>query len=351
MEEGDENELVLVTGGTGFLASWIIKELLDNDFTVRTTVRNLEKEYTYPHLKEFKEEYGEDRLEIVQADLEDSAEKWYSIVKDCTYILHVASPFPIAQPADEQDLIRPALAGTLTVLNAAVQEKSIRRIVLTSAFLSTCSGHKDENTGKHVWTETDWGNKHKSRPFSKSKILAEKAAWDFVQHLPKERNLELVTILPSFIFGPILSPYGGSSSRKVITRFLKNEMPGVPEMHINIVDVRDCAKAHVEAMLQPEAAGHRFLCSAGGLWLRDIGALLDKKYTPKGYKIPTNTISKALLWFVKWWDDDIATIFPMLGKEQIINTEKIKSFLNVQFRPVDETILDMAKSLIEFDVI
>jgi len=202
-----------------------------------------------------------------------------------------------------------------------------------------------------VFSEEDWSKEASSAAYPKSKLLAEKAAWDFVKNLPPERGLELVTINPSLMIGPLLSASGGDSSRTLITRFLKNELPGVPDLHLSIVDVRDVALAHLRAMTHPGAPGNRYICSSASIWMMDVAKILDKEFTPKGYKITTFGVPKAVVWLVSFWDKDAEAVFPTLGAKTTMTNEKIRKELGVEFRDVSESVIAMGHSLIEFGLV
>jgi len=312
-------------------------------------VRSLKSEEKIAHLVALGNANG-DRLNLVEADLLDDTEKWKPAVAGCTYVCHTASPFPIAHPKDEQELIKPAVEGTLTVLRATADETSVKRVVLTSSTAAIVSGWGLETKTK-VFSEEDWSKEAKSSGYHKSKLLAERAAWDFVKNLPPERGLELVAINPSYIIGPLLSASGGDSSRTLVTRFLKNELPGVPNLHLPLIDVRDVATAHLRAMTYPGAAGNRYICCSSSYWMMDIAKILQKEFSPKGYKVTTFGIPKAAVWVVSWWDKDAESILPTLGVETNMTNEKIKKELGMEFREASESLIEMGNSLIEIGLV
>jgi len=199
-----------------------------------------------------------------------------------------------------------------------------------------------------VFNEEDWAIEATCAPYPKSKLMAERAAWDFIKSIP-ERNLELVVINPCYILGPLLSKYGGDTSRTLITRLLKNDMPGLAATQFQIVDVRDVANAHVIALTNPNAPGHRFCCYQTSLWMKDIADILSKEFKVKGFKIPTTSVPNGLVWVVSFWDPGAEYIYPRLGKEINISNEKIKLNFGMDFRDVRESIIEMANSIIEFD--
>jgi nucleoside-diphosphate-sugar epimerase len=207
---------------------------------------------------------------------------------------------------------------------------------------------KGKKLDNKVFNEEDWAIEATCPPYPKSKLMAERAAWDFIKSIP-ERNLEIVVINPSYILGPLLSKYGGDTSRTLITRLLQNDMPGLAETQFQTVDVRDVANAHVIALTNPNAPGHRFCCYQSSIWMKDVAAILDKEFKVKGYKIPTNLVPNALVWVVSFWDKAAENIYPRLGKDINISNEKIKLNFGMEFRDVRESIIEMANTIIEFD--
>jgi len=239
------------------------------------------------------------------------------------------------------------VVGTLSVLHAANNEPKVKRVVITSSVLAITAGWEDKVEG-NTWTEQTWALKESCRPYSKSKLLAEQAAWEFMRSVHPERKLELVTILPSFMIGPLLCTTHAGGSRVLITRFLTNNMPGVPTLHLGFVDVRDVATAHVVAMTSLAAAGNRYICSAGELWFSEVAEILSKEFSPKGYKITKTVIPKALLWLISWWDGEIASILPLVGQAMSFDNGKIQEELGIEFQDLPNSILEMAYSLIKY---
>lgn len=192
------------------------------------------------------------KLELVEADL-TSEKGWDEAVKDCQYILHVASPFPLAAPKDKNELIKPAVEGTMHVLRAASRLPTPpKRVVVTSSCVSVMYGHGPETS---TFTDETWTNlNHPNYPvgaYGESKTLAERAAWDFVNQLPEDKKFELATINPSLVLGPLLSSTDCSSA-EFVSKILLAEYPGLPNIYIDMVSVLDVAKAHLLAMTHPQ---------------------------------------------------------------------------------------------------
>jgi len=216
--------------------------LEDGSYTVRGTVRNKDNE---KKIKPIQAMCGElfEQVELVNADLLNP-DSLMEAAQDCQYIVHTASPFPLVEPKDENELIKPAVDGTLSVMEAARKHK-VKRVVITSSVASIF----DPNDFKEKVTEKDWPDTSaKGFPaYNKSKALAERAAWDFVSKLPEDEKFEVATINPGLILGPA-SVAEGFSSGVAISKFLLNEMPGIPKVSMSIVDVRDVALAHLKAL-------------------------------------------------------------------------------------------------------
>ena len=263
---------VLVTGGSGFIGSHCILQLLAAGHQVRTTVRSLKREGDVrAMLKEGGAEPG-DRLSFVAADLESDA-GWPEAVAGCDYVLHVASPFPANIPKHEDELIVPAREGALRVLRAS-RDAGVKRVVLTSSFAAIGYGQPPQNApfDETNWTDPDGDD---VRPYVKSKTLAERAAWDFIAK--EGGDLELSVVNPVGVFGPVLGP-DYSTSILLVQRLMDGAMPGCPRLYFGVVDVRDVADLHIRAMTHPAAKGERFLAVAGDFMsMLDIAKVLKRR--------------------------------------------------------------------------
>ena len=248
---------VLVTGGSGFIGSHCILQLLAAGHQVRTTVRNLKREGDVRALLKTGGAEPGDRLSFAAADLEKDA-GWSQAVAGCDYVLHVASPFPPNVPDDENELIVPAREGALRVLRAS-RDAGVKRVVLTSSFAAIGYGQRPQEA---PFNETNWTdpNGDDVRPYVKSKTLAERAAWDFIAK--EGGNLELSVVNPVGVFGPVLGP-DYSTSILIVQRLMDGALPGCPKLYFGVVDVRDVADLHLRAMTHPAAKGERFLAVAG----------------------------------------------------------------------------------------
>ncbi|NUP28308.1 MAG: NAD-dependent epimerase/dehydratase family protein [Nocardia sp.] len=330
---------VLVTGATGFVAGHVIVELLGNGYAVRGTVRDPADTGKRAHLVEYAARLGGD-LEFVGADL-NADEGWAEAVEGCTEVLHVASPFPSAPPADDGELIRTAVDGTLRVLRAAAAVPSVRRMVLTSSIAAIAHGHRDDA----VRTEADWTVVERSPAYQRSKTLAERAAWEFAGSLPAERGLELVVLNPGMVLGPLLSPET-STSHEPVRRLLAGEVPGLPRVGWSVVDVRDLAVAHRLALETADAAGKRYICAGEHVWMRDMAHTLAAEYGPRGFRIATRGLPGALVRLAAVFDRGLRLTVPALGKVERVSAARAREELGWTMRPVAESIRDTADSLL-----
>ena len=333
---------VLVTGGSGFIAGHILLQLLEQGHHVRTTVRSKRRE---PEVRAALVDAGMvhgDALTFVEADLTSDA-GWNAAVKGCDFVLHVASPVQTGKVRDENDVLTPAREGTLRVLRAA-REAGVQRVVLTSAFHAVGFGHPHTD---HVFTEDDWSviDGPGVDAYGKSKILAERAAWDFVSR--EGGATELVTILPVAVLGPVLGD-DVSGANHIVQRSLNGKMPGYPNMYIPIVDVRDVARAHVAAMTTPGAAGQRFLVASGepAVAMLQIGATLRSHFGPAAAKVPTRTIPNIVVRVAAVFSAEFRPVAADLGFVKQVSMEKAHRVLGLQPRTSEEAIIACAESLI-----
>ncbi|WP_327143570.1 SDR family oxidoreductase [Nocardia sp. NBC_01327] len=319
------SDLVLVTGASGYVAGHVISELLSNGYRVRGTVRSPGRA-NLSHL---------DGVELVAADLGSDA-GWADAVEGCRYVVHTASPFPSAEPEHEDDLIRPAVDGTLRVLRAAAAG-GVERVVLTSSVAAVRCG----NPGRDL-TEADWSDPAACNAYEKSKTLAERAAWDFVAENPK---LELSVINPGMILGPVQRAVAGTSV-DAVRLLLSREMPGVPNFGFATVDVRDLAIAHRLAMTAPQAAGSRYICAGEQVSLPTMARALATTY-----RVPTRVLPDWLIRLTARFNPAARTAARYLGQQERVSAAKARTELAWTMRPIEQTLLDTAASLIRFGLV
>lgn len=331
---------VLVTGGSGFIASHCILQLLGAGERVRTTVRDLAREANVRALlKQGGAEPG-DRLQFFAANLEANA-GWPEAVAGCDYVLHVASPFPAKVPKHEDELIIPAREGTLRVLRAS-RDAGVKRVVQTSSFAAIGYGHKTQAAPFDETNWTDSNDKHLA-PYTKSKTLAERAAWDFIAR--EGGGLELSVVNPVAVFGPVLGP-DLSGSVFLIKRLLDGAVPGVPRLYFGLVDVRDVADLHLRAMTHPAAKGERFLAVSGDfISIHEIAKLLRARGGALAAKVPTRQLPDWMVRIAGLTDAGVRQILPELGKVKNATSAKAQRLLGWSPRSREEALLATAESL------
>jgi nucleoside-diphosphate-sugar epimerase len=332
-------DLVLVTGGSGFVGAHCIEQLLRAGYRVRTTVRSLKREADVRAMLDVAGSPRQDALSFIAADLSADA-GWNEAVAGCRFVLHVASPFPAKAPQHEDELIVPAREGTLRVLRAA-RNARVERVVLTSSFVAIGYGQKPRTA---PFDERDWTDL--SGPgltaYAKSKTLAERAAWDFIAG--EGNGLELSVINPVGIFGPALGP-DYATSVAIVQSFLDGAVPVCPRISFGGVDVRDVADIHLRAMTSPAAKGERFLAVAGEvITLIDVAMILKKRLGPIARRVPTREIPDRLVRILAKFIPDLRLIAPELGNIRNLTNAKAKRILNWTPRSNEDCVVATAES-------
>ncbi len=336
---------VLVTGGSGFIGSHCILQLLAAGYEVRTTVRNLKRESDVRAMLRHAGADPGNRLSFFAADLERGA-GWPEAVSGCEYVLHVASPFPATVPKHEDELIIPAREGALRVLRAA-RDAGVARVVLTSSFAAIGYGHKPQ---EEPFTERDWTdlNGDGLTAYVKSKTIAERAAWDFISSQEPNGSggqLQLSVINPVGVFGPVLGP-DFSTSILIVQRLMDGAIPGLPKLYFGAVDVRDVAALHLRAMTHPAASGERFLAVAGDFMSTlDTARVLKSSMGAAARKVPTLQLPNFLIRLAALRDPAVKQIVPELGNRKNATADKAKSMLGWSPRSREESIVATAESL------
>jgi nucleoside-diphosphate-sugar epimerase len=336
---------VLVTGGSGFVGSHCILQLLAAGHTVRTTVRNLAREGDVRSMLKTGGADSCDRLSFFAADLESDA-GWAQAAAGCDYVLHVASPIPPNLPKHEDELIVPAREGALRVLRAA-RDAGVKRVVLTSSFAAIGYGHKQQSA---PFDETSWTDVsgHGATAYIKSKTLAERAAWDYVA---QEGGVELTAVNPVVIFGPVLAP-DYSPSIMIVQRMMDGTIPGCPQRWFGIVDVRDVAALHLLAMTHPAARGERFLCTAGDFVpMIEIARVLKTRMGAAGAKVPVRQLPNWLVRLAALRDPALKQLVPELGKPKNGTNAKARGLLGWKPRSSEDAIVASAESLIRLGLL
>ena len=343
-------ELVLVTGGSGFIAMHCTRKLLAAGYRVRNTVRSLARE---AEVRATLESAGADaggdpgdRLAFFAADLTADA-GWAEAAAGCDYVLHVASPFPVNVPRHEDELIVPAREGALRLLRAA-RGAGVKRVVLTSSFAAIGYGHAqaDRPFTEHDWTKPEGGG---VTAYAKSKTLAERAAWDFMAR--EGGDMELSVVNPVGVFGPALGA-DFSTSIEIIRRMMDGALPALPRITFGVVDVRDVADLHLSAMTDPEAAGERFLAVAGEfVSMRDVGLMLKRRMGDAARRVPTRELPDWLLRIVALVDKSVGQIVPELGKRKDASADKARRMLGWSPRSAEDAVAATAESLVRLGLL
>jgi nucleoside-diphosphate-sugar epimerase len=347
MSDEHANTTVLVTGASGFIGLHCVLQLLEGGYRVRGTVRNAGRADEVREAMEARVAAdAARRLQLVEADL-TADEGWEDAASGCTYVLHVASPFPNRVPEHEDELIRPAKEGTLRVLRAAA-DAGVRRVVLTSSLAAVSGGHPHDNS--RVFTEEDWSIVEACPPYPKSKTLAERAAWEFVAGLPGDAPMELCAINPGAVLGPVLNRHY-STSGEIVRKLLMRELPGTAKLGFPWVDVRDVASAHIAAMTIPEAAGERFCCAIEFGWIDEVAEILAKRFGPEGWRVPTRKLPSFLVRVFALFDPTVRVVVSDLGRVRNVSSARIREVLDWQPHSLEEMSVSMGETMIEQGIV
>jgi len=335
---------VLVTGASGFIAAHIVEQLLGKGYRVRGTVRSLKKEREPDRAPLCALAGAADRLELVEADLLDEG-SFDRAAAGCEYVMHTASPYVLDARDPQRDLVEPAVNGTRNVLAACQRAATVKRVVLTSSMAAIT----DEPESDHTLTESDWNEKSslERNPYYYSKTLAERAAWTFMDE--RKRTFDLVAINPFLVIGPSIGP-GLNTSNKIFVDLLKGAYPGIVSLTWGFVDVRDVADAHVRAMETPSAKG-RYICAGDTASMRVVVDLLRKNGWGERRKLPTlgldNAIGDTIVRMASYLQPRGVGSYlrTHIGRVPRYDAGEIQHELGLQFRPLDQTILETMTDL------
>ncbi|MEM9722608.1 MAG: aldehyde reductase [Bacteroidota bacterium] len=332
---------VLVTGGTGFLGAHCVYQLLSQGYRVKTTLRSRSKEQGLVETLQTAGIGSLDHFQCIEADLTKDAH-WEEALQECIYVLHVASPFPLKMPKDENELITPAVEGTLRVLRAA-RNSGVKRVVLTSSFAAIGYTHKDESIPitEEMWTDPSDKN---ISAYVKSKTLAERAAWDFMEKEGKE--MELSVICPRFILGPSLGNRF-TTSLTVIRQIFEGSMKATPNVSYGIIDVRDVADLHIRAMTHPNAVNQRFLATSGDpMTFNEIALFIKEKFGDKAQNVTTKVYPNWMVRMMAPFNPAARGIVPHLGKRLVTINDKATKMMDWEPRSKEEAILASVESIL-----
>lgn len=340
-------DLVLVTGGSGFVAGHCILQLLAAGYAVRATVRSGGGAARVRRQLRIGGGEPDGMLTFAQADLTEDR-GWAEAVAGARFVLHVASPFPANIPKDENELIMPAREGALRVLRVA-RDAGVERVVLTSSFAAVGYG-QGARPAERPFTEEDWTDPDRApTAYVKSKTLAERAAWDFLAR--EGGSLELAVVNPTGVLGPVLGP-DTSASIEVVIRLLKGSLPGTPRLSFGFVDARDVADLHLRAMVDPAASGERFLAVAGPpVSMHELALVLKARLGPAARRVPARTLPDWLLRVFALFDRSVAQVVPELGEVKHVSSDKARRVLGWAPRSNEEAIVATAESLLRLGLV
>lgn len=332
---------VLVTGGSGYIAGFIIRQLIEEGWEVNTTVRSLASEQAVREALAV----DNDRLHFFAADLTGDA-GWAEAMAGCSHLLHVASPLPSGAPKSEDDLVVPAREGALRALRFA-KEAGVERVVMTSSVAAIAYG---VDRGEHTFDESDWTNLDHPDiyPYVKSKTVAERAARDWM--LASGGGMEFCTVNPGMVLGPVMSA-DFSSSLEAVKKLMDGSMPGVPDLGFTVVDVRDVADLHVKALTAPDMDGERFIAAGKFMKLYDVGQVIRARLGDQAKKVPNRRLPDWLVKIFALFDPVIRQVTSELGKVRHASAAHAREKLGWQTRDEEQTIEDTARSLLEHGVV
>jgi len=339
------NNSVLVSGGSGYIAGFLIRQLVAEGWTVHTTVRSLDKENA------LRQRLAVDnrRLQFFAADLMSDA-GWAQAMAGCSHVAHLASPLPLAVPKHADELIAPARDGALRALRAA-KAAGVKRFVMTSSVAAVAYGR---GRGVHHFTEADWtlldkpGAPTRITPYIQSKTIAERAARDWVAQ--EGAGLEFCTINPSVVLGPVWSR-DYSASVMVVAKLLDGSLGACPDFGFGVVDVRDVADLHVRALNAPGMAGERFIASGRFMTLREVANTLRAQLGPQASRVTTRDVPDWMVRVAALFNPLARAVVAELGSQRNQSAAHAKAVLGWQTRPEEDSIVDAARSLLALGLV
>jgi len=334
---------ILVTGGTGYIGSWVVKYLLENGNTVRLTVRDKSKKSKYNYLQAIATN-NSGSLEIWEADLL-KPDSYDDAAKGADWVFHMASPFTLKFKNAQKELIDPALKGTENVLSAVAKSGTVKKVVLTSSVAAVHGDNADmAEANLSELDESHWNTSSSvnHQPYSYSKTLAEKKAWEIAEN---QSNWKLIVINPSFVVGPTLTKQTKSGSLDFMNDIISGKFKtGAPDLSFGFVDVRDVAKAHILAAENDAAEGRNILAERT-MSVIELAKIIENQF-PKKYKLPKMKAPKFLMYI-------IGGLFGITGKfvkrnigyPLKLNATKSKKQLGLEYYPIEDSIRDMIASM------
>jgi nucleoside-diphosphate-sugar epimerase len=341
---------ILVTGATGYIASWVIKQLLEKGHTVHATVRDLNKKKSFAHLEKIANQ-SSGSLQLFQANLLEPG-SFDQAMQGCEVVLHMASPFVVTNYKDAvKDIIEPAVLGTENVLNSVNNTESVKRVVVTSSIASTYGDAIDiRQTANNEFDESHWNttSSETHQPYPYSKVMAERKAWDMQK---AQTRWDLVCINPALVLGPSLTPSTQSGSFEVLQQFANGmTLAGVPPMWNGIVDVRDVADAHLQAAFNSKAE-NRYIISGGTLSLLEMGKILRQHFGNK-FPFPRNQLPKAAFKLLGPFIGFSKSFVELnMGYPIYFNADKSKKDLGIHYRNIETSLVEHFQQLLDDGVV
>lgn len=341
---------VLVTGASGYIASWVIQKLLTQGYSVHATVRDLNKTKSFTHLEKIADSSA-GTLKLFQANLL-SPGSFDQAMQGCEIVFHMASPFVVTNYKDAvKDIIEPAVLGTENVLNSVNHTESVKRVIVTSSIASTYGDAVDIlQTENNSFDESHWNSTSSAthQPYPYSKVMAERKAWEMAE---AQDRWKLVCINPALVFGQSLTPNTQSGSVEVLQQFANGmTLLGVPPMWNGVVDVQDVAEAHLHAAFKPEAHGRYIICSES-LSLLEMGQILRENFGNK-FPFPRNQLPKAafkLFGPLAGFSSKFVEL--NMGYPIFFNAQKSKDELGIEYRPVQESLVEHFQQLLDDGIV
>ncbi|WP_282947969.1 MULTISPECIES: aldehyde reductase [unclassified Sphingopyxis] len=332
---------VLVTGGSGYIAGFLIRQLIENGWTVNTTVRSLKREDEVRGWLQV----DNSKLRFFAADLENDA-GWAEAMAGCSHVAHVASPFPLDVPKHADDLVVPAREGALRALRFA-KGAGVRRFVLTSSMAAIAYGHGQD---RELYDESDWTNLDNPgvMPYPRSKTVAERAARDWVA--AEGGDLEFASVNPAAVFGPLLSD-DLSTSIELVKQLLEGKVPMCPDIGFGIIDVRDVADLHYRALTAPDIRNERYVCSGPFLKMIDVANILTANLGDKARKVPTRKMPDWLLKLFALVRPELKQLVAELGNVRGGDSSHAMQTLGWTMHTPEEAVLATAHSLLERGIV
>lgn len=350
MSQGNTSAPILVTGATGYIASWVIRKLLEQGHTVHATVRDLNKKHSFTHLEKIAQETS-GTLKLFKANLLENG-SFDEAMQGCEIVLHMASPFVVTNYKDAvKDIIEPAILGTENVLNSVNKADSVKRVIVTSSIASTYGDAIDIlDTQNNQFDESHWNTTSSTthQPYSYSKVMAERKAWDMAE---AQDRWKLICVNPALVLGPSLTANTQSGSVEVLEQFANGmTLFGAPPMWNGIVDVRDVADAHIFAAFNEKASG-RYIISGGSLSLLEMGKILRQHFGQK-FPFPRNPVPKKmfkLLGPAFGYSRDF--IEKNMGYPIFFNADKSKRELDMTYRNIETSLVEHFQQLLDDGVV